>query len=313
MNSFLDTSNGNLVANYRMKSAPRVTALTHNPSNAITVTAHPNGTVRMWSPNVQEPLVQLLCHATAIRDVVVDKRGTYMVTSGADRTIRLWDVRTYKCVQNVKLHTVPSKLALSQHNMLAIAAGCSVNVYKDFVNNKLAEPYMKHRLDDRNSMISSMQFCPYEDLLGIGHRTGFSSILIPGAGEANFDGYEANPYMAKSQQREMEVKALLDKVNHELIDLDPNMLVKVGDAKRAPNKHRDLMRSIEQRRKKRIAQTTKPMRKKKGSKANQDFADPNHVMDSKEKAQLAKAQEKKQRKFKKKKDKKAKKSGGGGD
>jgi hypothetical protein len=37
--------------------------------------------------------------------------------------------------------------------------------------------YMKHEVF---KTVSQIQFCPYEDILGIGHGAGFSSILVPG-------------------------------------------------------------------------------------------------------------------------------------
>ena len=52
---------------------------------------------------------------------------------------------------------------------------------------------MKHESPE-HSVITDAKFVPYEDFLGVGLDGGYQSIIIPGAGEPNFDAFEANPY-----------------------------------------------------------------------------------------------------------------------
>ena len=151
-------------------------------------------------------------------------------------------LRTYKQLRSIKLKAGASSLTFSQKNYIAASLRNEVTVYNNDIvelgsTNKIDDEeqlvelfndqnvYLKHRLT--NVSIQNLQFCPYEDVLGIGHGNGISSILVPGSGEANFDALEANPYESKNQRRQWEVKALLEKIQPELISLDPLKLRQV--------------------------------------------------------------------------------------
>jgi U3 small nucleolar RNA-associated protein 7 len=55
--------------------------------------------------------------------------------------------------------------------------------------------------------------------LGIVHDYGYSSILVPGSGVANFDAYEANPFESSSQRKERLIAGLLQKLDPATISL----------------------------------------------------------------------------------------------
>lgn len=159
-----------------------------------------------------------------------------MITSGLDHLLNIWDLRTYKQLKSIRLQAGASSLAFSQKNFISASLRNEIIVFKDEIiqsntdkensqeevlieNIKKSQIYLNHQLN--NVGVQNLQFCPYEDVLGVGHANGISSLLIPGSGEACFDALEANPYESKNQRRQWEVKALLEKIQPELISLDP--------------------------------------------------------------------------------------------
>ncbi|XP_068585834.1 WD repeat-containing protein 46 [Cebidichthys violaceus] len=223
---YLDVSVGKEVAAICTK-AGRLDVMCQNPHNAIIHLGHSNGTVSLWSPNQKEALVKMLCHQGGVRSVTVDKTGTYMVTSGMDKKLKVYDLRAFKPLKSYFLPAGASCLSLSQRGLLAAATGDIVQVYRDVWSAPVTKPYMAHRVQ---KTVWGTHFCPFEDVLGVGHGDGFTSMLIPGAGEPNFDGLDANPYRSAKQRQEWEVKALLEKIQPELISLDPTELGRVDRA-----------------------------------------------------------------------------------
>ena len=222
----MDVSVGKMVAQFPNGRLGPISVMCQNPQNAVLCLGHSKGTVTMWTPNMKEPAAKLLAHRQPVRAATVDATGTYLATAGVDRSLKIWDVRQFKCLQDYRIPSGASDLAFSGTGMLAASMGGGdgvVEIYKDACTKTQDHAYMRHRA---HRTISSLSFSPYEDVLGIGHAGGISSLIIPGSGEPNFDALEANPYQTKQQRREAEVKALLEKVSPELIAIDPS---KVGD------------------------------------------------------------------------------------
>ncbi|KAK9473216.1 WD40-repeat-containing domain protein, partial [Dipodascopsis tothii] len=226
---YQDTSTGELVAEHRTRLGP-TTAMTHNPWNAVVHLGHTNGTVTLWSPSSTTPLVKVLAHKGPVRALAVNREGRYMVTAGADSQLKVWDVRMYREVHAYYSPTPAATLDISDTGLLGVGWGPHVTVWKDALRTKQKSPYMTHLTP--GSMVHGLRFAPFEDVLGMGHDRGFSSLIVPGAGEANFDALEVNPYETLQQRREGEVRSLLNKLKPDMIALDPDFIGNVDG--RAP-------------------------------------------------------------------------------
>ncbi|OUC41580.1 BING4CT domain protein [Trichinella nativa] len=232
---WLDVSVGKLVQSTLTRRGP-IDVMCQNPSNAIIHCGHGNGTVSLWSPTVKKPLVSMLCYGNPVRSVAVEQTGNFMATVGADRIVKVWDLRNYGELHRLKVPYSTSHMVFSQRGLLACSMGTFIRVYKDICKLSSAEPYMIHNCKE---VVTDLRFCPFEDVLGVGHRTGYCNLLIPGSGEANIDAFESNPFQSLQQRREMEVHSLLDKIQPELITLDPQAVTNLDrdyEAEKLQNK-----------------------------------------------------------------------------
>lgn len=145
---------------------------------------------------------------------------------GVDRQVKVWDIRTFKPLHAYFANSPATSLDISQRGILAVGQGRRLQLWRDCLSSKATSPYLTHMCELGG--IRNARFCPYEDVLGVGTAGGVSSLLVPGAGEPNFDSFVANPYQAKKERQEQEVVQLLDKLQPETIMLDPEQVGKVS-------------------------------------------------------------------------------------
>ncbi|KAK2961399.1 putative U3 small nucleolar RNA-associated protein 7 [Blattamonas nauphoetae] len=285
--TYQDVSTGSLVARLKTRAGP-CSVMCHNEFNGISILGHGNGVVTLWSPNCRESqkngLVSMKCHYGAVSDASVGYVSDgmtgvypYLVTTGIDGLMKVWDLRMYETVQTYNLYSRGNGTCIdvSQKGMIAVGGGRNgdkVLIYKDAITQHKSNPHLTHQLDAISSRVSSnikktlslngrahnsstghtqqaqtnygsirkVKFCPYDDALGIGHGAGFSSIIVPGSGEPNYDSMEADPFETKKRRREGEVKAHLDKLPASMITLDVDQLGRVSE------RHQDRVKNLQE-------------------------------------------------------------------
>lgn len=217
-----------MIGNFRT-GLGRSDAMEVNPFNNVIAVGHSGGTVSMWKPTSAAPLVKMLCHQGPVTAVAFHSNGHLMATSGMERKIKIWDLRKFEVVQTLPGHA--KTMDFSQKGLLATATGSSVQVLRALDGSHEYGRYMSHSIA-KGYQVRKVAFRPYEDVLAIGHSMGWSSILIPGSGEPNFDSWVANPFETRKQRNEKEVRSLLDKLPPETIMLDPTKIGSVRPTRR---------------------------------------------------------------------------------
>lgn len=212
-------------------------SMTQNRHSAIIHLGHANGTMTMWSPNMSTPYVKLLAHRGPVLSMAVDpsesSAGRYCATAGMDGVVKVWDGRMWgKELRSFTMRNSISTINYSGRGLFAVGGKSGVSVFRDVAaadNTAATTPYLTLPLPGLTA--HSIAFCPFDDVLAIGHNKGVSSLLVPGSGEANFDSAEADVFESYSRRREREVRSVMEKIRPELITMDTEFLGKVREVK----------------------------------------------------------------------------------
>ena len=120
------------------------------------------------------------------------------------------------------------------------------------------------------SPVFDSKFVNFEDFLGVGTKDGFSNLCIPGAGIANYDAFEANPFSNKKQRQESEVRSLLDKLPPDTIIVNPHEIGIIDKANPEVIKAEEKEEKLEKERK--INEKLAKKRKKKEEKKHKKLS-----------------------------------------
>lgn len=237
---YMDVTEGRMVAEIRTKVGSP-TAFRQNPWNAIIFSGDRSGNVSLYSPSSPSYLAKIHSHAGPCRSIAIDRTGKYMVSAGQDQSLVLTDLRMthnepFREVQRYHLPRPGTSLDVSDSGLVACAWGSQLSIYKDmFLRHqddqvKASRPYMTggggREGSSGSQQIERVRFCPFEDILGISHQSGFSTMIVPGAG-TGFDALEVNPFETTPQRQESEVRKLLEKLQPETISLNPDFIGKL--------------------------------------------------------------------------------------
>ncbi|KAM0676066.1 WD repeat-containing protein 46 [Gurleya vavrai] len=217
--TFFDTSIGKEISKIETKESTSV--LQKNQSNAIIFHGNNQGTVGLYSPNQKDYLVKTICHSSMIRNIEIDRQGIFMITSANDNVVKIWDLRNnYKPLNEIQVKNNFACMSLSQTNCLALGYKNKITVWKDFMNAKNENEtfYLQDKIS--NSVVNNLEFCPFEDVLCVGHDLGIKNLIVPGSGDPNFDAFEYSPFRTKKQRQRNEINKLLEKIPFELINID---------------------------------------------------------------------------------------------
>jgi U3 small nucleolar RNA-associated protein 7 len=82
----------------------------------------------MWTPNMPDPVVKMLCHKGPVNALDVDISGHYMYTSALDGQLKVWDVRKYQMIHEYFTPRPATTIAVSQRGVVGVGYAGTVQV-----------------------------------------------------------------------------------------------------------------------------------------------------------------------------------------
>ncbi|XP_013409886.1 striatin-3 isoform X2 [Lingula anatina] len=82
----------------------RINRLISHPTLPVTITAHEDRHIRFYDNNTGKMLHSMVAHLDAVTSLAVDPNGLYLLSGSHDCSIRLWNLDSKTCVQEITSH-----------------------------------------------------------------------------------------------------------------------------------------------------------------------------------------------------------------
>jgi len=218
--SYLDVSIGKLITSTHT-GARGGQPMAISPYSGVTAVGECGGVVSLWTPNSDKSVMKILAGKSPLKCVEFGQGGRHMVVGTRDRRMSVYDARNFGA--ELCSTVVPQgvyELSVSQTGLVAVGGVRQVLIYSGLKQASLAH-YMKHAL---RSPAHHLQFCPYDEVLGVSTLSTFQSLVVPGSGEARLDSEDSLMFQTEAQRGGRLIRDNLNKIPHELITLDPHTI-----------------------------------------------------------------------------------------
>uniref|UniRef100_A0A0X3NNB7 Striatin N-terminal domain-containing protein n=2 Tax=Schistocephalus solidus TaxID=70667 RepID=A0A0X3NNB7_SCHSO len=84
--------------------AGSVNSLVSHPTLPLLISAHENKQIRFLNTSLGKCVHSMVAHLDAVTSIAIDAQGSYLLSASHDSSIRLWDIETKTCVQELTSH-----------------------------------------------------------------------------------------------------------------------------------------------------------------------------------------------------------------
>eukprot|EP00746_Dinoflagellata_sp_MGD_P158896 gnl/MRDRNA2_/MRDRNA2_86585_c0_seq3.p1 gnl/MRDRNA2_/MRDRNA2_86585_c0~~gnl/MRDRNA2_/MRDRNA2_86585_c0_seq3.p1 ORF type:complete len:385 (+),score=8.70 gnl/MRDRNA2_/MRDRNA2_86585_c0_seq3:102-1256(+) len=169
---------------------------------------HNNGKTTLWTPNLAQPIVEILSHRGRVVTIATDPAGFQLLSTGEDLSVKVWDMRNFNIMQHYKSKNLVTCSDLSRNGLVGLGWGRQVHLWKVFPKNRDLTPYLS--CTPAHASLRTLLF--HEDCVICGHSDGIMSRFVPGCTRGFGDVYDIDHVVTKKHLQEIEVLGLLEKL-----------------------------------------------------------------------------------------------------